>query len=438
MPDADAHTARLPLTPVDDSVSVRLLHVRLIDGTGADPIDDAEVVVTGDRIAYAGPLRADEATDGATVIDLSGRTVLPGFIDTHLHMGSNLEARSARVQAAFASERTLETAVTIRRTLMAGVTTARDLGGIDAGFRQAIADGTILGPRLHLALSALSPTGGHSDYHLPNGDQTRGFAVLDPIVDTDDDVRRTTRLLIRSGADVVKVCTSGGVSSPSDLPTDVGVPAEHIKIIREETNRRQGQPVAAHAQGIQGILEAIRGGVDSVEHGYQINAEAVDLMLANGTTLVPTLSSALRVPDPALVPGFLYEKKVRWSAIAREHIGTALRTGVKVAMGTDSGVCPHGQNLTELGHLVELGLSPMQAIMAGTRNAAELLRLDDHLGTVGEGRLADLVITDVDPLTDIADLADPARIGAILQGGRLVKDLYGWFPIKPAVPAVSA
>ncbi|QGN33517.1 amidohydrolase family protein [Microlunatus sp. Gsoil 973] len=437
MPDAAAHTARLPRTPVDDGVSLRLVHGRLIDGTGAAPVTDAEVVITGDRISYAGAYRAGLA-DGATVVDLAGRTVLPGFIDAHLHMGSNLEAPLTKQQGAFPSERALDTTINLRRTLMAGVTTARDLGGIDAGFRQAIADGTVLGPRLHLALSALSPTGGHSDYHLANGAQTRGFAVLDPIVDTDDDVRRTTRLLIRSGADVIKVCTSGGVSSPSDQPTDVGVPAEHIKIIREEADKRQGQPVAAHAQGLQGILEAVRGGVSSVEHGYQIDSEAVDLMLSNGTMLVPTLSAALRVPDPALVPGYLYEKKVRWSAIAREHIAKALVLGVKVAMGTDSGVCPHGRNLGELGHLVELGLSPMEAILAGTRNAAELLRLSDQLGTVAEGRLADLVITGVDPLGDIGALADPTSIGAVLQGGRLVKDSYGWFPGSPVVPAISA
>lgn len=437
MPDADpAHVARLPRTPVDETVSVRLVHARLIDGTGGGPIDDSEVVISGDRISYAGPYR-QQVTDGATVVDLSGRIVLPGFIDVHVHLGTNLDTPQAEVHAAFPSEQALDTAVTIRRTLMAGITTARDLGGIDAGFRQAIADGTILGPRLHLALSVLSPTGGHADYHLPNGAGTRGFATLDPIIDTDDEVRRSTRLYIRSGADVIKVCTSGGVSSPSDLPTDVGVPAGHIKIIREEAAKRQGQPVAAHAQGIKGILEAVRGGVSSVEHGYQIDAEAIDLMLAGGTTLVPTLSAALRIPDPKLVPDYLYQKKVRWSEIARDHIASALGSGIKIAMGTDSGIGPHGQNLAELGHLVDLGLAPMDAILAGTRTAAELLRLDDHLGTVEAGKLADLVITEIDPLGDIAALADPATIGAIVQGGRLIKDRYGWFPAAAVQPAVG-
>lgn len=429
--------ARLPSTPTDDSTRLRLVHARLIDGSGGAPVDDAEVSITGDRIDYAGPYRADHQDHGATEVDLSGQTILPGFVDAHVHLHLNLEADTAWLQSAFLTELTLAAAGTIRRTLMAGVTTARDLGGLDAGYRRAIAEGVILGPRLHLALSALSPTGGHNDYHLPNGRPTRGFGVLDPVVDTDDDVRRTTRLLIRSGADVIKVSSSGGVTSPSDQPTDVGVPAEQIKIICEETARRQGQPVAAHAQGSKGILEAIRGGVSSVEHGYQITDEAIELMLQKDIVLVPTLSAALRVPDPARVPDYLYQKKVRWSAIAREHVSKALAAGVKVALGTDSGVCPHGRNLKELGHLVELGLDPMDAIVAGTRNGAELLRLDDHLGTVEAGKLADLVITEVDPLTEIDRLGDPVSIGAVLQGGRLVKDLTGWFPTAPAVGTIA-
>jgi imidazolonepropionase-like amidohydrolase len=428
--------ARLPLTPTDAGTRLRLVHVRLIDGSGAEPIDDAEVSIIGDKIDYAGPYRVDHA-DRTAEVDLSGRTMMPGFIDSHVHLHMNLEAAPSWLHSAFQSEFALAAATATRRTLMAGVTTARDLGGLDAGYRRAISEGVILGPRLHLALSALSPTGGHSDYHLPNGNATRRFSLIDPIVDTDDDVRRTTRLLIRSGADVIKVSTSGGVSSPSDQPTDVGVPAEHIKIICEETAKRQGQPVAAHAQGIRGILAAIRGGVSSVEHGYQIDAEAIELMLAAGTTLVPTLSAALRVPDRDAVPDYLYQKKVRWSAIAREHIGKALSSGVKVALGTDSGICPHGSNLTELGHLVELGMKPMDAIVAGTRSGAELLRLDDHLGTVEAGKLADLVITEVDPLAEVGRLADPDSIGAVLQGGRLVKDLHRLFPAAPAVGTIG-
>lgn len=422
--------ARLPQTPPAEH-SFRLTGVVIIDGTGAEPLPDGEIVVDGDRLAYVGPRREGYESEATVHVDLGGKTVMPGFIDTHVHLALSLETSPAKREAAFGSEKILSAAAIVRETLMAGITTARDLGGLDAGYRQAIADGTILGPRLHLALAVLSPTGGHADSHLPNGRKVGPLSEghINPLVDTDDDVVRTVRTLIRSGADVIKVCTTGGVSSPSDTPHDLGVPERHVRMIVAETARRQGQPVCAHAQGADGIKEAIRGGVTSVEHGYEIDDEGIELMIEHGTYLVPTLSSALRVPDPAKVPGYLYEKKVRWSAIARERLTRALKAGVKVAMGTDSAVCPHGVNLKELGHMVELGLSPMDAIVAGTRNAATLMRLDGHLGTLETGKLADLVITDVDPLTDIEALAEPSSVGVVVQGGRLVKDLNGWLPM---------
>ncbi len=433
------HEARLPTTPHHASVLLRLIGATLIDGTGNAPIVSSEIVVEGERISYVGPLREGLPADPrATTIDLTGLTVLPGFIDTHVHMTMRLETPHVEGFAQFTSQRVLNAAGSIHDTLMAGITAARDLAGLDAGYRRAIADGTILGPRLHLAVAALSPTGGHVDLHLPNGEclvpHMRDFAMT---VDSDDDLRRAVRTLIRSEADVIKICTTGGVSSPSDTPTDLGVPEHQVRIAVKETNRRNGQPVAAHAQGAAGILEALRGGITSIEHGYEIDDEGIELMLAQGAFLVPTLSSALRVPDPANVPEYLYEKKVRWSAIAREHISKAIRAGVKVAMGTDAGVCPHGENLKELGYMVELGMSPMDAILAGTKNAAELMRLDGHLGTVQAGKLADLIITEIDPLTDITSLAKPANIGAIIQGGRTVKDLKGWLHTAPTQALLS-
>lgn len=433
-------SARLPQTPSPGTSRQRLVGADLIDGNGGEPVSDSEVMIDGDRITYAGPRRQAIPDDGtATIVDLTGKTILPGFIDSHVHLALNLEAKPAAAMAQHPSERVLDTAVTINRTLMAGITTARDLAGLDAGYRAAIAAGTILGPRLHLAIQALSPTGGHTDHHLSNGQYVGPpFGTVDPIIDSDDDVRRVVRLLVRSGADVIKVCTTGGVSSPSDTPHDLGVPERHVRLIVEEMARRQGQPVAAHAQGAAGIIEAIRGGVSSVEHGYEIDREGIDLMLEKDIFLVPTLSSALRVPSPDDVPDYLYRKKVRWSQIAREHVATALQSGVKVAMGTDSAVCPHGVNLKELGHLVELGLKPMDAIVAGTKNAATLLRLDDHIGSLDTGKLADLVVTDVDPLTRIDALADPATIGAIVQGGRLVKDSRRWFGRRPVTAAPRA
>lgn len=429
--------ARLPATPTPSGVSLRLTGARLIDGTGSEPVENAEVLIDGDRIAYAGPFRPGFNDASVTAVDLAGRTIMPGFIDSHIHLALNIETPPAKVAGQFESEKVLGAATTIHKTLMAGITTARDLGGLDAGYRRAIAEGTILGPRLHLAISVISPTGGHADHCMPNGNETHLGSALS-VVDSDDDVRTAVRTLIRSEADVIKVCTTGGVSSPSDTPDDLGVPEHQVRLIKEETARRAGQPVAAHAQGADGILEAIRGGIDSVEHGYGIDDDGIALMLEKGTFLVPTLSSALRVPNPADVPDYLYKKKVVWSNIARERVGKAIKAGVKVAMGTDAAVCPHGENLKELGFMVELGMTPMDAIVAGTRSAAELLRLDAHLGTLEAGKLADLVITDVDPLADIALLADPFNISVIVQGGRRVKDLKGWLPVEPSVPAIGA
>lgn len=419
---------RIPQVPQTTDTTIRLIGARLIDGSGAQPIEDSEIVLTGDRISYAGSRRP--TNDGTeTVGDLTGKTVMPGFIDAHVHFGLDIEADVTALHAQQDTERVLDTARSINKTLMAGVTTVRDLAGTDSGYRDAIAAGTILGPRMHLAIMALSPTGGHTDYQLPNGamalNRLRGF---DPIIDTDDDVRIRVRELVRAGADAIKVCTTGGVSSPSDTPDDIGVPEHHVRLIVEEMNKRQGQPVAAHAQGTDGILQALRGGVSSIEHGYAIDAEGLQLAIDQGTFLVPTLSSALRLPSPDDVPDYLYQKKVKWSAIAREHITEALKTEVKVAMGTDSGICPHGKNLTELGHLVELGYTPLKAITAGTKNAAALFRLDQDLGTVEAGKLADLVITDFNPLDDITSLADPDNVDCVIQGGRAVKDRTGNWP----------
>jgi imidazolonepropionase-like amidohydrolase len=427
-------TAHLPSTiPGADHLLLR--GATLIDGTGNTPTTDAEVEVRDGRVVYAGPARGTKPA-GATLVDLSGKTILPGFIDAHVHFGMSIEDQPADA-ARFESERTFRSALNARKTLMAGVTTARDLGGIDRGYRDAIAAGLIQGPRTHLALAPLSPTGGHTDFTMPNGRAVPMHMPVDPIIDTDDDVRRTIRLLVRSGADVIKVCTTGGVSSPSDTPDDIGVPEEHVRLIVAETAKRAGQPVAAHAQGAEGIKAAIRGGVRSVEHGYGIDDEGIDLMLEHGTFLVPTLSSALRVPDPAAVPGYLYEKKVKWSAIARERVAAALAAGVKVALGTDSGVCPHGENLREPVHAVELGLSPMQAIVAGTKSAAELLRLDSDLGTLEEGKLADFIVVDFDPLKDITPLATPDNVKAVVQGGAVVKDTAGWFDSAPVRPLLA-
>lgn len=408
------------------SGNIRLVNVRIIDGTGRQPITGAELVAIDGRIAYVGPQREQVPAHHRAVrtIDGGGRTILPGFFDCHVHVSLAAEDGLATRLADAGSYAILKTAQRLRSTLDAGVTTIRDLGGLDHGFKRALADGLVTGPRTHLAVGIISPTGGHVDFTLPNGESVRPTTgKMAYLADTDEQVLTAVRELVRSGADVIKLCATGGVSSPTDQPDDLGVTEHQVALIRAELDRHSHRRhIAAHAQGAAGIIAAVRGGVDSVEHGYAIDDEGIELMLEKGTFLVPTLSAALRVPDPNLVPPYLFEKKVRWSQIARERVAKALQAGVNVALGTDAGVGPHGRNLLELTHMVDLGMSAGDAIVAGTRNSARLLGLENDLGTLEEGKIADLVAVSSDPLADISVLADPAAIELVVKVGEVVKD----------------
>jgi imidazolonepropionase-like amidohydrolase len=395
---------------------------RLIDGTGTAPVDAAAVVIEDGTFTYAGPADARPTATDETVIDLGGRTLLPGFFDCHVHflMDSNADLTGRLLR----NEPTLtvfERARSMRETLHAGVTTARDLGGIDAGYREAVARGLIEGPRLNVALRLISHTGGHADFRLPSGfDPSELVGPFSELADDPAQVRLATRRLLRDGADVIKVCATGGVNSPSDQPEDEGLTTEEIAAVVDETNRHRGRPVAAHAQGTQGIKNALRGGVSSIEHGYLVDNEGIDLMLEKGTFLVPTLST-FDLAGGQYAPGGL-EKKRRLAESALDRLAGAVRQGVKVALGTDSGVVPHGRNLRELGYMTQLGMSALEVIRAGTLHAAQLLRLDESLGTIEQGKIADLVACDGDPVADIGLLGEPDNVVLVVQGGRIVKD----------------
>lgn len=403
------------------SAPVVFTGVRLVDGTGGPPVESAAVVVEDGRFTYAGPEHARPQLREATVVDCGGRTLLPGFFDCHLHflMDSNADF-TGRLLTNRPTVTVFERARRMRETLHAGITTARDLGGIDAGYRDAVALGLIEGPRLHVALRLMSHTGGHADFSMPSGYDPS--ALLEPFSELADDpgqVRLATRRLLRDGADVIKVCATGGVNSPSDQPEDEGLTVEEIATVVDETRRHRGRPVAAHAQGTVGIKNALRGGVTSVEHGYLIDDEGIDLMLEKGAFLVPTLSTFHVERDRFTAAA--YEKKARLAEAAANRLSEAVRRGVKVALGTDAGAVPHARNLQELGHMVRLGLSPLDAIRAGTLNAAQLLGLEESLGTVEVGKIADVVVCEGDPVADIGLLGDPANVVLVMQEGRIVK-----------------
>lgn len=403
--------------------ALRIVGARVIDGTGARPVGNGVVCTDGTgKLSYVGPAdAAPSAEPGVRTIDAGGRTVLPGFIDTHVHFGFATAADISRRYQHDPTVGVFRAAERMQRTLEAGITSARDLGGLPAGFRTAQEEGLFTGPRLRTAVRIMAHTGGHADFSTPCGfDPSQGMGE---IADNPDEVRLSVRKLLREGADVIKLCSTGGMGSPHDQPDDEGLSEEEIRTVVDEVSRHGGRPVAAHAQGTAGILNAIRGGVTSVEHGYGLDEQGCELAGERGTFVVPTLSTVFDGIDKATMAPYHYEKKVRWSGITQENISRAIERGVRIAMGTDSAIAPHGRNLRELMHLVRLGMQPLDAITAGTRTAAELLGIQERTGTLTTGKDADIVVCDGDPLSDISLLSEPGRVHCVIQQGAVRKNL---------------
>ena len=389
---------------------------RVIDGTGADPAE-ADLVVEDGRILEIGP-----RLDGDERVDVSGKALLPGLFDCHTHVTFSHIDTMRRLQTPF-SYRFYEALHNLEATLRIGITTVRDAGGADLGIKQAVEDGLIRGPRMQISLGMISQTGGHGDGWMPSGINLRLDShpgVPSTLVDGADEMRVKVRELVRMGADVIKVAVSGGVLSPRDKPTHAHFRLDELKVLVEEASSA-GIWVMAHAQATPGIKNAIRAGIRSIDHGIYLDDEAIEMMLARGTWLVPTLVAPLGVIDAAAAGAAIPEASIRKAhevaEIHRASFAKAVDAGVKVAMGTDSGVTPHGNNLRELELMVEGGMTPMQAIVATTRSAAELMGLEDELGTLEAGKRADLVVVDGDPL-EITALKD--RIEAVYQDGARV------------------
>jgi imidazolonepropionase-like amidohydrolase len=323
-------------------------------------------------------------------------------------------------QAPF-SRQFYEAAKNLQKTLAVGITSVRDAGGADLGIKEAVADGTIAGPRLQISIIMLSQTGGHGDDWYPSGAQVPLF-IAHPgrpsgIVDGVDEVRRKVRELRRAGADVIKVATSGGVLSARDDPRHAHFrPAELEALVEEAT--AAGMFVMAHAQGADGIKNAVRAGIRSIDHGIYLDDEAIELMLARGTWFVPTLVAPQGVLDAVAagisLPPAVVDKARMVIDVHRSAFRRAVEAGVRIAMGTDSGVTAHGKNLRELQLMADGGMAPAAVLEATTRSAAQLLGVDDELGTIAEGKLADLVVVAGDPY-DFTDLSD--RVEQVWQGG---------------------
>jgi imidazolonepropionase-like amidohydrolase len=391
---------------------------RVFDGTGS-AIADADVVISDGRIIDVGI-----GLDGDEQADVSGLTLLPGFFDCHVHVMVSGVDLVRRLQRPF-SYQFFQAARNLTATLDCGITTVRDAGGADLGVQRAVEDGLIDGPRLQIAISALSQTGGHGDGWLPSGVTT---FLMSPhpgrpagLVDGPEEMRKRVREIIRAGADVIKVHTSGGVLSPRDSPKHAQFRPDELAALMAEATAA-GLPVMAHAQATDGIKNALRAGVRSIEHGVYLDDEAIDMMLRAGTWLVPTLVAPHAVIDAAesgsQLPDGVVAKARGVTAAHASSFARAAAAGVRIAMGTDSGVGPHGSNLDELPLMAAGGLTPAQVLMATTSSAAELLKLADETGTIRPGMRADLVAVAGDPF-DLASLK--SNIRAVYSAGRKVR-----------------
>jgi imidazolonepropionase-like amidohydrolase len=388
---------------------------RVFDGSGA-PLSDADVVIEDGTIREVGP-----GLDGDVGVDCAGKALLPGLFDAHVHLVSRYED--------FDEVRVLHEPFTVpffrvnenlRRTLACGITTVRDASGADAGMRLAVEEGSLVGPRMQISVTMLSMTGGHNDPWLRSGATSPWISpypgMPSGVCDGVDGVAAKVREVVRAGADVIKIASSGGFLSPGDDPRQPNFSeAEVASIVTAAADL--GRWVMSHAHGAEGIKRAVRAGVRSIDHGTFLDDEGIELMLERGTWLVPTLTAGDTTEAIAENPQVSEDVRQKMRALGRpelEAFSRAAAAGVRVAMGTDCPVAPHGTNLRELELMASHGFTPEQALVAATSSAAELMGLEDRLGTIAPGKTADVVVVDGDPF-DFATLA--GRIEQVWKDG---------------------
>jgi imidazolonepropionase-like amidohydrolase len=370
---------------------------KVFDGTMA-PLADADVLIEDGRIVEVG-----SGLDGDDGVDCAGKALVPGLFDTHVHLTGTYEDDELTVQHRPFSYGFYQTPANLMTTLRLGITSVRDAGGADAGLRRAVDDGVLVGPRMQVAITMLSQTGGHNDEVLPSGGISAGWQPYpgfpSGVCDGVDGVRQKVREVIRAGADVIKIASSGGFFSPADDPMDPHFAQDELDMI-VSTAGDLGRWVMSHAHGPEGIKRAVRAGVRSIEHGTFLDQESADLMLERGTWLVPTITSGDTTEELAKDEKLAPEIRAKFADLGRPEFDAmklAAQAGLKVALGTDAAVFPHGWNLNELAHMANNGFSPEQALHAGTLSAAEMMGWDDKLGSLESGKIADVVVVDGDP-----------------------------------------
>ena len=391
------------------SQAATIIHAgRLIDGKSDAPHTEMSLVIEEGRIVrvaqgYVEPQAGDK------LISLRDYTVLPGLMDMHTHLMSQ-HSKDSYSERFFMdqAEYALRSSVHARRTLMAGFTTVRELGdnGVNSvALRKAIKEGWVPGPRIYTAGKSLATTGGHADpSNSLRGDYRRDPGPLEGVINGPDDARKAVRQRYKDGADLIKLTATGGVLSLAASGDNPQFTDEELKAV-VATAKDYNMTVAVHAHGAEGMKRAVLAGVDSIEHGTYMTDEVIGLMKERGTFWVPTNMAGEWVAKMAQEPGYFPEivrpKAAAIGPVIRETFRKAHAAGVKIAFGTDSGVSPHGENAREFELMVEGGMPPMKAIQSATLVAAQLLRIDDKLGTLEEQKLADVIAVKGNPLEDI-------------------------------------
>lgn len=384
---------------------------RLFDGKSDSLVTPGLVVVTGGKIVAVGSSAAIPAS--AEIVDLGDATLLPGLIDAHTHLTfpytDDYNRRQVENLRKTVPEKALDASVNARVTLLAGITTVRDVGSsdfLDVGLRNAIASGDVPGPRMLVTVHALGSTGGHCDYQDGYREGLFGHesGPLDGVINGPDQARYAVRLDHKYGADMIKVCASGGVLSPTDDVDTPQLTQEELTAIVDEAHALR-RKTAAHAHGAEAAKRAIRAGIDSIEHGSFLDDEALEMMKQHGTYLVPTLMAVQGLQEKfdrgEYIPPAIAAKAHAAIAAIRLTFQHALAKGVKIGMGTDAGVYPHGRNTEEFHQMVDLGMKPAAAVRAGTSADADLLGIADKIGTLEPNKLADVVAVPGDPLQNI-------------------------------------
>lgn len=408
------------------TISAQRMYVqcgKLIDGFSETVQTQMTIVIDGKIISEIrkGFVAGDA---GSQIIDLKNKTVLPGLIDCHVHLELQTTKNQLERFVLTDADIAFRAAVYAKRTLMAGFTTVRDLGGsgVNIALRKAVEQGLTEGPHILTCGIAISATGGHMDES--NGLKENVLLPLGPeqgIANGKDELVKAVRYQFKKGADVIKIASTGGVLDLSKDGAGAQFTVEEIKAV-VETAKDYGMKVACHAHGAEGIKRAILAGVASIEHGTYMNEEDMELAKKYGTYLVPTIIAGKSSADSAKIPGYFPAVIVKKALEVGPHIqatfGRAYKAGVKIAFGTDAGVYAHGKNAMEFQYMVEAGMPPMKAIQSATVNAADLLGITDERGSVTVGKIADLIAVDEDPTTNIKTLMN---VNFVMKEGKIFK-----------------